>query len=299
MRCSPTDVPGFRDGCRATRGRDPVSCDDVRPSNSPSTGFRLSSPRIATRHTADTTWCSPAATCRALMRLNDLFRRSHVRCGLGPRMRDIFNPHLTLFLRQPSDRARATSRRSDGQLREVRAWCRSFHGEGRYVILKRWPFAGLDTLQENACLTTSKFGVSDYAASKAFFLKALEPLGVAVVAEGTPTYGVELCPKEGKVVVVPVPNGGESRRIFTWRSWPRPAGKSTLSIARRWRPVAKDNGAPGPAPELQPDLLCRFRHRPGRAQHRSGLSRSRGLTVCRHCRPRSSEARAERPENLL
>jgi hypothetical protein len=37
-----------------------------------------------------------------------------------------------------------------------------------------------------------KFGVSDYAANKAFFLKALEPLGVAVVSEGPPTYGVEL-----------------------------------------------------------------------------------------------------------
>ena len=37
-----------------------------------------------------------------------------------------------------------------------------------------------------------KFGVSDYAASKAFFLKALEPLGVAVCSEGAPTYGVEL-----------------------------------------------------------------------------------------------------------
>ena len=34
-----------------------------------------------------------------------------------------------------------------------------------------------------------KFGVSDYAASKAFFLKALEPLGVAVVQEGPPVYG--------------------------------------------------------------------------------------------------------------
>src|SRR4029079_3988988 len=44
-----------------------------------------------------------------------------------------------------------------------------------------------------------KFGVSDYAASKAFFLNALEPLGVAVVSEGSPTYGVELSPKEGKV----------------------------------------------------------------------------------------------------
>ncbi|MDE2224863.1 MAG: VOC family protein [Xanthomonadaceae bacterium] len=34
------------------------------------------------------------------------------------------------------------------------------------------------------------FGVSDYAASKAFFLKALEPIGMAVVAEGPP--GIEL-----------------------------------------------------------------------------------------------------------
>jgi catechol 2,3-dioxygenase-like lactoylglutathione lyase family enzyme len=43
-----------------------------------------------------------------------------------------------------------------------------------------------------------KFGVSDYAASKAFFLKALEPLGVVVVWEGTPAYGVELSPPDGK-----------------------------------------------------------------------------------------------------
>lgn len=40
-----------------------------------------------------------------------------------------------------------------------------------------------------------KFGVSDYAASKAFFLRALEPLGVAVVSEGVPGYGVELSSK--------------------------------------------------------------------------------------------------------
>jgi len=35
------------------------------------------------------------------------------------------------------------------------------------------------------------FGVSDYEESKAFFLKALAPLGVAVVSEGE--LGVELC----------------------------------------------------------------------------------------------------------
>ena len=41
-----------------------------------------------------------------------------------------------------------------------------------------------------------KFGVSDFEASKAFFLKALEPLGVVIVGEGPPTYGVELCAKD-------------------------------------------------------------------------------------------------------
>ncbi|OYU73077.1 MAG: lyase, partial [Burkholderiales bacterium PBB5] len=38
-----------------------------------------------------------------------------------------------------------------------------------------------------------KFGVSDFAASKAFFLLALAPLGVSVISEGPPAYGVELC----------------------------------------------------------------------------------------------------------
>ena len=40
-----------------------------------------------------------------------------------------------------------------------------------------------------------KFGVSDYAASKAFFLKALEPLGVTVVTEWPPN-GVERLEEE-------------------------------------------------------------------------------------------------------
>ena len=40
-----------------------------------------------------------------------------------------------------------------------------------------------------------KFGVSDFAASKAFFVAALAPLGVAAGAEGAPSYGVELASK--------------------------------------------------------------------------------------------------------
>ncbi|MFW7224859.1 MULTISPECIES: VOC family protein [unclassified Serratia (in: enterobacteria)] len=44
-----------------------------------------------------------------------------------------------------------------------------------------------------------KFGVSDFALSKAFFLNALAPLGVKIVAEGDPGYGIELCPERGNV----------------------------------------------------------------------------------------------------
>jgi catechol 2,3-dioxygenase-like lactoylglutathione lyase family enzyme len=37
-----------------------------------------------------------------------------------------------------------------------------------------------------------KFGVRDFAASKTFYLQALEPIGMVLVAEGPPAYGVEL-----------------------------------------------------------------------------------------------------------
>jgi len=40
-----------------------------------------------------------------------------------------------------------------------------------------------------------KIGVSDYAASRAFFVAVLAPLGVAVASEGAPAYGVELAGK--------------------------------------------------------------------------------------------------------
>ena len=35
-----------------------------------------------------------------------------------------------------------------------------------------------------------KIGVSDYEKSKIFFLNALQPLGVELIDEGTPSYGV-------------------------------------------------------------------------------------------------------------
>ena len=81
-----------------------------------------------------------------------------------------------------------------------------------------------------------KFGVSDYAASKAFFLKALEPLGVAVVLEGP--LGVELSPPEGKASLCMCQTEEKPAHLhlaFTAEN----RQQVKLSIARLWRRVAK------------------------------------------------------------
>jgi len=91
-----------------------------------------------------------------------------------------------------------------------------------------------------------KFGVSDYAASRAFLLKALEPLGVAVVSEGPPTYGVELST-----------NGQTS--LCLYQSEEKPAHLHLAFRAENRQQVeafyraameagGKDNGAPGLCP---------------------------------------------------
>lgn len=102
-----------------------------------------------------------------------------------------------------------------------------------------------------------KFGVSDYAASKAFFLKALEPLGVAVVAEGSPAYGVELCQK-GKEVSLCLHHTDE-----------KPAHLHLAFVAENRQQVqafyraaleagGKDNGAPGLRPHYHANYYAAF-----------------------------------------
>ena len=101
-----------------------------------------------------------------------------------------------------------------------------------------------------------KFGVSDYAASKAFFLKALEPLGVAVVSEGPPTYGVELSP-----------NGKAS--LCLYQTEEKPAHLHLAFTAENRQQVeafyraaleagGKDNGAPGLCPEYGANYYAAF-----------------------------------------
>jgi catechol 2,3-dioxygenase-like lactoylglutathione lyase family enzyme len=102
-----------------------------------------------------------------------------------------------------------------------------------------------------------KFGVSDYAASKAFFLKALEPPGVAVVAEGSPTYGVELMPPEGEA------------SLCLYQTEEKPAHLHLAFQAENRQQVeafyraaleagGKDNGAPGLRPQYQGKYYAAF-----------------------------------------
>ncbi len=102
-----------------------------------------------------------------------------------------------------------------------------------------------------------KFGVSDYAASKAFFLKALEPLGVVVVAEGTPAYGVELSLPEGQV------------SLCLFQTDEKPAHLHLAFVAERRQQVdafhraalasgGRDHGAPGLRPHYHANYYAAF-----------------------------------------
>jgi catechol 2,3-dioxygenase-like lactoylglutathione lyase family enzyme len=101
-----------------------------------------------------------------------------------------------------------------------------------------------------------KFGVSDYAASKAFFLKALEPLGVAVLAEGIPTYGIELGPP-----------GQASLCLYQTEDKPAPlhlafTAENRQQVEAFYRAAleagGKDNGAPGRRPLYSGNYYAAF-----------------------------------------
>jgi catechol 2,3-dioxygenase-like lactoylglutathione lyase family enzyme len=101
-----------------------------------------------------------------------------------------------------------------------------------------------------------KFGVSDFAASKAFYASALEPLGVAIVAEGEPAYGVELCAA-----------GPTSLCLFQTDEKPAhlhlafsAATRQQVDAFHRAALAAggRDNGAPGLRPHYHPHYYAAF-----------------------------------------
>lgn len=101
-----------------------------------------------------------------------------------------------------------------------------------------------------------KFGVSDFAVSKAFYLKALESLGIEVVSEGVPTYGVELS-ADGKV------------SLCLFQTDEKPAHLHLAFVAGNCSQVdafyyaalqagGRDNGAPGLRPRYHTNYYAAF-----------------------------------------
>lgn len=100
------------------------------------------------------------------------------------------------------------------------------------------------------------FGVSDYATAKAFFVKALEPLGVAVVSEGP--LGIELCrPNESSSLCIRLqtePRPAHLHLAFQAQSREQVDAFHRAALAAG----GKDNGAPGLRPQYHPDYYAAF-----------------------------------------
>ncbi len=101
-----------------------------------------------------------------------------------------------------------------------------------------------------------KFGVSDYAASKAFFTKALEPLGVTVATEWPPN-GIELSQPEGTV----------SLCLYQTEEKPAPLHLAFVAQSREQvqafylaalKAGGKDNGPPGLRPQYSGNYYAAF-----------------------------------------
>src|SRR5688572_26435591 len=101
-----------------------------------------------------------------------------------------------------------------------------------------------------------KFGVSDYAASKAFFLKVLEPLGVAVVSEGPPTYGVELSPKGKASLCLFQTEEKPAHLHLAFTAENRQQVEAFYRAARETG--GKDHGAPCPRPHYHANYYAAF-----------------------------------------
>ena len=96
------------------------------------------------------------------------------------------------------------------------------------------------------------FGVSDYAASKAFFLKALEPLGVVVVEEGP--LGVELCPPD-EMTSLCIRREPEEKPSHLHLAFVAESREQVEAFYRAALEAGgKDNGAPG----LRPNYTGRY-----------------------------------------
>ncbi len=98
------------------------------------------------------------------------------------------------------------------------------------------------------------FGVSDYAASKAFFLKALEPIGIAVVQEGP--LGIEMS-ADGKTSLCLFQT--EEKPAYLHLAF-RAENRRQVEAFHRAALAAggKDHGAPGLRPQYHANYYAAF-----------------------------------------
>jgi len=87
-------------------------------------------------------------------------------------------------------------------------------------------------------------------ASKAFFLKALEPLGVAVVSGGAADVRCRALRKKAILLHCVCAKPRRNRRIYTWRSRPRNRRQVEAFYRAALEAGGKDNGAPGLRPRI-------------------------------------------------
>ncbi|KQW51393.1 MULTISPECIES: VOC family protein [unclassified Roseateles] len=100
-----------------------------------------------------------------------------------------------------------------------------------------------------------KFGVSDYAASKAFFQQALQPLGVGVASEGPPSYGVELAKGEASVCLFQTAEAPAHLHLaFKAESRQQVDAFYRAALAAG----GKDHGAPGLRPKYHANYYAAF-----------------------------------------
>ena len=102
-----------------------------------------------------------------------------------------------------------------------------------------------------------KFGVRDFEASKAFYAQALAPLGVTIVSEGVPTYGVELCTEGGTVSLCLFQSAEQPAHLhIAFATQTREQVDAFYRAALK--AGAKDNGPPGLRPTYHANYSAAF-----------------------------------------
>ena len=101
-----------------------------------------------------------------------------------------------------------------------------------------------------------KFGVSDYAAAKTFFLKALEPLGVEAGSEGEPAYGIELCGRNNASLCLYQADGKPAPLHIAFAATSREEVNAFYRAALA--AGGKDNGPPGLRPNYHANYYAAF-----------------------------------------